>query len=282
MPTNKVWLITGCSTGFGRLLAEELLRREHTAVVATARSVDTIQDLGASAPSRCLSLPLDVTRPAQVSAAVEGALAHFGKIDVVVNNAGYGVIGAVEEVSDGELRAMFEVNVFGVVNVLNAVLPSMRAQGSGHIVNISSTAGLLAFPGSATYAATKHALEALSEGLYHELLPLGIRVSLIEPGPFRTDFAGRSIVMATRRISDYDQTAGRRRDTIREFDRNQAGDPQKGVEAIISHVEADSGALRLALGDMAYDQIRKKLEWVAKDLDEGEPIGLPTDYPVES
>lgn len=278
MPQERVWFVTGSSTGFGRIPCEELLRQGAAKVVATARQVDSVQDLAAAHPGRCLALPLDVTRPAQIEAAVKGAIAHFGHVDILVNNAGYGVIGAVEEVSDLELRAMFEVNVFGAVNVLKAALPDMRARRSGHILNISSTAGLLAFPGSATYAATKHALEALSEGLYHELKPLGIRVSLIEPGPFRTDFAGRSIVIAGERIADYEETAGKRRQTIQDFDGSQPGDPLQGIQAIIALAEQAEPALRLALGNMAYVQIREKLAWVSQDLDSGEAIGRPTDY----
>lgn len=278
MAQDKVWFVTGCSTGFGRILCEELLKDGRTKVVATARSIDSIQDLMAPHPGLALALPLDVTRPAQVQAAVDGALAHFGRIDVLVNNAGYGVIGAVEEVGEAELRAMFEVNIFGVVHVLKAVLPGMRKARSGHILNLSSMAGLLVFPGSATYASTKHALEALSEGLYHELKPLGIHVTLIEPGPFRTDFAGRSIVVAESEISDYAETAGKRRENIRQFDGSQPGDPLKGVQAMIAITEREDPPLRLALGAMAYEHIRKKLDWIRRDLEEGEPLGGPTDF----
>lgn len=282
MAKDRVWFITGCSTGFGRILCEALLAQDGPRVVATARNPGSLQDLVATHPGRCLVLPLDVTRQAQISAAVEGAIAHFGRIDVLVNNAGYGVIGAVEEVSDAELRAMYEVNVFGLIAVTQAILPEMRAQRSGQIVNLSSIAGLMALPGSCTYASTKHAVEAISEGLYHELKPLGISVTLIEPGPFRTDFAGRSIVMAERRIPDYDETAGKRRDTIREFDGSQPGDPFLGVRAMLEVLERPEPPLRFLLGKMAYDMVRNKLDWLRKDVEEGEPIGLPTDYPAES
>jgi len=228
----KVWFVTGASTGFGRILCEELLKTD-AIVVATARKVADISDLAAD-PSRCRALVCDVTDPVQVEAAIQGALEAFGRIDVLVNNAGYGLIGAVEEVSDQEVRQMFDVNVFGVMNVLRAALPSMRAQRSGHILNISSTAGLLAFAGSATYASTKHALEGLSEGLKYELDPLGIHVTLVEPGPFRTDFAGRSIAFAAKEISDYADTAGKRRVSIRDYNGKQAGDPLKAVQAMMA------------------------------------------------
>lgn len=274
----KVWYVTGCSTGFGRELCRQLLERGDY-VVATARDRDTVRGFEQSHPEQALAHAVDVTDPAQISASVHSALERFGRIDVLANNAGYGVIGAVEEVSDSELRAMFEVNVFGALGVLKTVLPSMRARRSGHILNLSSTAGLLAFPGSATYSATKHALEALSEGLAQELAPLGIHITLIEPGPFRTDFAGRSIVIAKNVIGDYDETAGKRREGIKEFDGNQPGDPELGVRAMIAITEVENPPLRLALGGPAYKQIREKLARVATDLDAWESVGKPTDYP---
>ena len=274
----KTWFVTGCSTGFGRTLCEELLKGSDN-VVATARQPSSVADLEASHPSRVRTLPLDVTDPLQCERAVAAARERFGRIDVLVNNAGYGLIGAVEEVSDKEVRKMFDVNLFGVMNVLRAALPSMRSQRSGHILNISSTAGLLAFPGSATYASTKHALEGLSEGLYYELEPLGIHVTLIEPGPFRTDFAGRSIAFAEQEIDDYRETGGKRRQAIRDYNGKQNGDPVAAVKAMIAVAEMKNPPLRLLLGNSAYDWFREKLDLLKREVDEGEPLGRPTDYP---
>jgi NAD(P)-dependent dehydrogenase (short-subunit alcohol dehydrogenase family) len=273
---SKVWFVTGCSTGFGKVLCQELLHGDDL-VVATARKVGDIEDL---AGPNSLTLSLDVTDAAQCQIAVNAALEQFGRIDVLVNNAGYGLIGAVEEVSDTEVRHMFDVNLFGVMNVLRAALPSMRSRRSGHVLNISSTAGLLAFPGSATYASTKHALEGLSEGLSYELEPLGIHVTLIEPGPFRTDFAGRSIAFAERKIEDYAETAGKRRKSIRDYNGKQTGDPLKAVQAMIKVTEMEKPPLRLPLGNSAYDWFREKLEFLKREVDEGEALGRPTDYPI--
>ena len=272
---SQVWFVTGCSSGFGRLICEELLAQGHR-VVATARKVETVSDLACDS---LLALPLDVTEPAQIAEAVAAAHARFGHIDVLVNNAGYGVIGALEEVSDGELRAMFDVNVFGAVDVMKAVLPSMRSRRSGTILNLSSIAGLTTFPGSCTYSATKHALEALSEGAAAELAPLGIRVILIEPGPFRTDFAGRSIVIAEEQMPDYDSTAGIRREGIKEFDGNQKGDPVLAVKAMISVALEEQPPMRLLLGGSAYDAAAKKSASLSEEFAQWEWLGKPTDYP---
>lgn len=274
---SKVWFVTGCSSGFGRVLCEELLRGD-ARVVVTARDPNTVEDLAKAEPGRCLALRLDVTDSTQCETAVAEAMDRFGRIDVLVNNAGYGLIGAVEEVSDAEVRQMFDVNVFGVMNVLRAALPSMRVRRSGHILNISSTAGLLAFGGSATYAATKHALEGLSEGLFYELAPLGVHVTLIEPGPFRTDFAGRSIAFAEKEIADYAETAGKRREAIRDYNGKQLGDPVKAVRAMIEVAEMERPPLRLLLGNSAYEWVREKLKFVRREVDEGEALGRPTDF----
>src|SRR5580704_16530345 len=200
---GKVWFITGASTGFGRLLAEEVLKAGGK-VVATARNLDKVSDLEAKYPQTAKALALDVTKQAQVDAAVEQTVAKFGRVDVLVNNAGYGVAGAIEEVSEAEFMPMFETNVFGLLRVTRAFLPQLRKQRSGHVLNLSSIGGLLASPGLGYYSATKFAVEAISESLAAELAPLGIRVTIIEPGPFRTDFLGRSSVVAEKRIADYD------------------------------------------------------------------------------
>ncbi|MGA7817115.1 MAG: oxidoreductase, partial [Caballeronia sp.] len=199
---SPVWFITGCSTGFGREIAQAVLARGWRAVV-TARDPDTVADLASTYPDRALPLKLDVTSPDAVAAAVAQVKSAFGRIDVLVNNAGYGYLSAVEEGEDNEVRAMFEVNFFGAVSAIKAVLPVMREQGAGHIVNITSVGGLVGNPGSGYYAATKFALEGLGEALARETAELGIKVTTVEPGPFRTDWAGRSLKQTRQSIDAY-------------------------------------------------------------------------------
>lgn len=277
---SKIWFITGASKGFGRILTEELLKRGDR-VVATARKPETLSDLVAQYGDNILALPCDVTCEPQVQAAVAAALATFGRIDVLVQNAGYGVIGAVEEVSDAEVRAMFDVNIFGVLTVLRHALPSMRAQKSGHILMISSMGGLCTYPGSATYSATKHALEALGKGLGGELAEHGIAVTNIEPGPFRTDFAGGSLVIAEHQIHDYDNSAGLRRTRIKAMDGQQAGDPIRAAHAMIALTELDNPPVHLPMGDMAYEEIYLMLDALRDEIKAHEPLGRPTDYPAD-
>lgn len=270
----KTWLITGCSTGFGRILVEELLKSGEN-VLATARNIENIRDLevlGARITT------LDVTNKTDCLTATQFALDAFGRIDVLVNNAGYGTIGAIEEVSDTEVRTMFDVNVFGVLNMLRAVLPAMRSQKYGRILNLSSLAGSVAYPGSSTYAATKHAVEALNEGLNKELSHLNIRAIAIAPGPFRTDFAGRSLVLAEKVIDDYSETAGKRRVSIRENDGKQVGDPLKAVLAMITAAEMENPPVRLPMGEMAYSEIESQLARRTSELLEFESLGRPTDF----
>src|SRR5689334_227204 len=190
--TAKIWFITGASSGLGRAFADYTVGEGHS-VVATARQVTALDGLAASAPDRVLALPLDVTRPADAEAAVAAALGRFGRIDVLINNAGYGAVGAFEETSDAELRALMETNFFGAMNVTRAVLPTLRAQKSGAIVNISSLGGQLSFPGFSAYSATKFALEGISEALAKEMAPFGVKVLIVEPGQFRTNLAGPSL-----------------------------------------------------------------------------------------
>jgi NAD(P)-dependent dehydrogenase (short-subunit alcohol dehydrogenase family) len=206
---DAVWFITGCSTGLGRALARTILEGGGRAVV-TARDARHVQDLTAGHEGRALALALDVNDPAQVAHAVKQTDATFGSLDVLVNNAGYGYLAAIEEGEDAEIRAMFETNVFGLIAMTKAALPGMRARGRGHIVNISSIGGLVGFPGSGYYNATKFAVEGLSEALAEELKPLGLGVTIVEPGPFRTDWAGRSLRKAAHAIEAYHETAGKR------------------------------------------------------------------------
>jgi NAD(P)-dependent dehydrogenase (short-subunit alcohol dehydrogenase family) len=276
--SKKVWLVTGASTGFGRELVEYLLAQGGRVVVATARKVEGLADLGTRYPERALVASMDVTDQKQVEATVDVAVKWFGRIDVLVNNAGYGMVGAVEESAEDEFRPMFETNVFGLIRVTQAVLPQMREQGSGHIVNLSSIGGLVATPGFGLYNATKFAVEGLSEALAQEVKPLGISVTIVEPGPFRTKFLGKAGGEAKAKISDYDQTSGKMRAYYTEQDGKQPGDPQKAVEAIVKAVEAKNPPLHLLLGASTIPRVKAKIEALQKDLSAWESTTLGADY----
>jgi NADP-dependent 3-hydroxy acid dehydrogenase YdfG len=275
---QKVWFITGASTGFGRLLAEEVLKSGAKAIV-TARNLDKVADLEKQYPKTALALALDVTNVGQVESAVTQAIAKFGEVDVLVNNAGYGVAGAIEEVSEEEFMPMYETNVFGLLRVTRALLPQFRKQRSGHILNLSSIGGLLASPGLGYYSSTKFAVEAISESLAAELAPLGIKVTIIEPGPFRTDFLGRSGVLAGKRIPDYDNTAGNMRKYFAENDGKQPGDPLRAVHAMMQVVESPNPPLRLLLGKSALQRLRTKLENWQKEITAWEQVTVGADFP---
>jgi NADP-dependent 3-hydroxy acid dehydrogenase YdfG len=279
MTTEKsVWFITGCSTGFGRDLVGLLLDQGYS-VVATARDVTKISDLVAGHEDRALALALDVTDQDAIGHAVKQAEAKFGRIDVLVNNAGYGYFAAIEEGEDANVRTMFDTNVFGLVDMTKAVLPGMRERHSGFVVNLSSIAGLRAFPGSGYYSATKHAVEAVSESLAQEGAPLGIKVVLIEPGPFRTDFAGRSLIRSKTVIADYDSTVHARLRMMQGYSGTQKGDPLRAAQAIIDVVAAPNPPLRLVLGQVALDGAREKLKLVAADIDAWEETTRGADFP---
>src|SRR5699024_2789983 len=224
------WLITGCSTGLGRALAEEVLKAGHRAVI-TARDSDTLADLAEAYPETALSLPLDVRYADQIHSVVDGATDHFGSIDGLVNNAGYGYRAAVEEGELDEIKQLFETNYYGAVNMINAVLPGMREHNNGMIINISSIAGQHSAPGSGFYAASKAALESTTEALQQEVSPLGIRVAIVQPGGFRTDFAGRSLRQSAEAMDVYAETAGKVRKENSNVDGNQAGDPARAAQA---------------------------------------------------
>jgi NAD(P)-dependent dehydrogenase (short-subunit alcohol dehydrogenase family) len=252
----STWLITGCSTGLGRALAEAVIAAGHNAVV-TARDVEKVADLTVGITERVLALPLDVTDPAQVTNAVNRAQEKFGGVDVLVNNAGYGYRAAVEEGDDADIRKLFETQFFGAVAMIKAVLPRMRSRRSGAIVNIS-TIGVQIMPaGSGYYAASKAALEGMSGALYAELKPLGISVTVVEPGAFRTDFAGRSLTQSSAVIDDYADTAGRRRKEHDTMHGTQPGDPGKAAKAIIAAVESDEPPAFLLLGNDALSTYRR-------------------------
>jgi NAD(P)-dependent dehydrogenase (short-subunit alcohol dehydrogenase family) len=273
-----VWFITGCSTGFGREIAQQVLNRGWRAVV-TARNPEQVRDIVAAREDATLALALDVNEKDAVTSAVQAAIEKFGVIDVLVNNAGYGYLAAIEEGEDDEVRAMFETNFFGLINMTKAVLPGMRARRKGHVVNFSSIGGLVSFSATGYYHATKYAVEGLSESLALEVAPLGIKVLIVEPGPFRTDWAGRSIKQSKTRLPDYEQTAGKRRAQTEARSGNQAGDPVRGAEAIIKAVEAKDTPLRLLLGKPALDLAYRKLEMQKANFEAWAETTLAADFP---
>lgn len=275
---SKVWFITGCSTGLGRHLAKELLQQGYK-VIVTARNMDDIKELAAKYPQTAYATTLDVTQPQQVKAAVQQALEKFGNIDVLVNNAGIGYFGAIEESEDAEVRRMFEINFFGLAAVTKEVLPIMRKQRSGHIINISSIAGSVGFPGVGMYNATKFAVTGYSESLAKELQPLGIKVTVIAPSGFRTDWAGRSANDSKIKIEDYQETAHTNQNTIRSNSGNQPGDPVRAAQAIIKIAETENPPVHLFLGNGALKGIRNKIAELTKEVDEWESTTIWTDNP---
>ncbi|MFN8627871.1 MAG: oxidoreductase [Candidatus Binatia bacterium] len=276
--TDSVWLITGCSTGLGRAIAVAALDNGYR-VVVTARDPDRVKDLAATYPAHALALPLDVTDASQVTATVAEAERVFGRIDVLVNNAGYGYLAAIEEGEESDVQAMFDTNFFGVMRMVKAVLPGMRKRGRGHIVNISSMTGLVANPAAGYYASSKFALEALTEALSKEVHPLGIRVTAIEPGAFRTDWSGRSMKESRLAIAAYANTAGARRVLIRAADGRQAGDPARAAAAVLMVVESAQPPLHLLLGRDIYEAFQAKLAGWRDTLAEWESVTLGTDFP---
>lgn len=275
---EPVWLITGCSTGFGRELATLVLERGWRAVV-TARNASQVEDFASRYGDRALVRALDVTKREQIDLVVGDARERFGRIDALVNNAGYGYLAAIEEGEDDAVRAMFETNVFGLVDAIKAVLPTMREQASGLIVNVSSIGGLVSFPATGYYHATKYAVEGLSESLALEVKPLGIDVMIVEPGPFRTNWAGPSIKQSEVRMEAYEATAGVRRQQTEARSGSQAGDPVRGAQAIIDAALADTPPLRLLLGRMALDIARKKIVTLQNDFDAWEATTVGADFP---
>lgn len=276
--STPVWLITGCSTGLGRALAERVLEHGHRAVV-TARNVEQVRDIVDAYSDAALACALDVNDAARVDAVLKQAEQRFSGIDVLVNNAGYGYLAAVEEGDDEDIRDMFETNFFSSAALMRKVIPGMRARGSGHIVNISSVGGLVGAASSGYYNATKFALEGLSEALAQEVRPLGIRVTVIEPGPFRTDWAGRSLKTARNPIAAYADTAGARRKQIAGYSGKQAGDPVRAADIIIKVVEADDPPHNLVLGKNGLERVRAKLSALMQSIDDWEDVTLSADYP---
>jgi NAD(P)-dependent dehydrogenase (short-subunit alcohol dehydrogenase family) len=273
----STWLITGCSSGLGRALAEAVIGAGHNAVV-TARNVSSVAHLSDTAPDRVLAVALDVTKPEQVASAVQQAEQRFGGVDVLVNNAGYGYRSAVEEGDDAGIRTLFETHFFGTVAMIKAVLPGMRGRRSGAIVNISSIGAQLTPVGSGYYSAAKAAIEGLSGALRGELAPLGISVTVVEPGAFRTDFAGRSLAQSATVIDDYAATAGQRRKEHDTMDGNQPGDPAKAGAAIMAAVESAEPPAFLLLGADALAAYRYIADGRATEIADWEQLTTSTDF----
>lgn len=275
---KKVWLITGCSSGFGKALALKTLEQGYNVAVC-ARNIDDVQDIIKDHSQTCIPIKLDVTKQSDIDAAVKNVIEKFGRVDVLVNNAGIGYFGAIEESEEEEIRRMFEINFFGLVNMTKSVLPIMRSQKSGHIINITSIGGLIGNPGVGFYNATKFAVDGLSESLSKETAPLGIKVIIVAPSGFRTDWAGRSANESPVRIEDYESTAGKIKKTIRDSSGNQPGDPAKAAEAIIQVVESAQPPLRLLLGAAAFKNANLKLVDLKKDYDAWEAVSVGADGP---
>ena len=272
------WLITGCSTGIGREIARAALEAGHS-VVVTARRVESITDLADEYGDRAVTVALDVTDKEQIATAGRTATDAFGGIDVLVNNAGNGYLAAIEEGEDDQVRKLFDVNYFGVVDMIKAVLPGMRARGSGHIVNISSMTGLVANPPNGYYSSTKFALEALTEALAQEVKPFGIKVTAIEPGAFRTDWAARSMWESATPIGDYDDTVGSRKTMIKEFANHLPGDPRKAADAVLMVTGLDDPPLRLLLGRDVLKAVRDKLAAFSASIDEWASVTKDVEFP---
>ncbi len=276
--SKLVWMITGTSQGFGRDLVAAALERGDS-VVATSRDPGKVTAQFPKAGERLMVTAMDLRDEAQVQSTVASAVKKFGKIDVLVNNAGYGMLGAVEEIGEEETRKVFEVNVFGLLRVTRAVVAHMRARRSGHIVNLSSIGGLVGLPGWGIYNATKFAVEGISEALALEVKPLGIGVTVVEPGPFRTDFLGGSLSMAQKQIAAYDATAGQTRKYQAENNAKQPGDPVRAAQAIVEAVTASEPPLHLLLGALAYQRANAKLDAMRGEFEKWKGLTLGADFP---
>lgn len=274
---KRVWFITGASRGIGALIAEAALA-DGNAVVAAGRNAQAIVERFGDSPA-LLPVALDVTNEAQAKAAVQATIEKFGRIDVLVNNAGFGLLGAVEESADKDVRRMYDTNVFGLLNVTRAVLPTMRAHRSGHVINISSVGGYRAAAGFGVYSSTKFAVEGITEALHAELKPLGIHATVVEPGYFRTDFLdASSLVVAPDVIDDYDETSGAVRRRAVQINHNQSGDPKKLAAAMVTLVDASNPPLRLPLGTDTLAAIAAKNAYVTQETEAWKVLSASTDF----
>jgi short-subunit dehydrogenase len=275
---SRVWFITGTSTGFGYLLAEEALKRGER-VIATARDVSKLSRLARQYPDRIHTFRLDVTNQNEITSIAQQGITAFGHVDILVNNAGYAMNGAIEEVSEDEFEPMFQTNIYGVIRVTRAFLPHFRQRRSGHIFNLSSISGLIGSSGWGFYNATKFAVEGFSEALAEEVKPLGVHVTVVEPGPFRTDFLGRSGKLARRQLPDYAATAGKAREYLKTQSGKQPGDPQKAVQAIITAANSAKPPLHLILGRVALTRFRHKLSDWHEEIAAWESVTTSVDFP---
>jgi NAD(P)-dependent dehydrogenase (short-subunit alcohol dehydrogenase family) len=273
-----VWFITGCSSGLGRALAIAALSRGDR-VIATARHVTNLEALARAYPLSCRMLALDVTRPAEVESAVAAGLAAFGTIDVLVNNAGAGLVGAVEETNDAEIARSFEVNFLGPLRLTRALLPHFRARRAGHLFFLSAAAAIANYPGFGIYGAAKRALEGAAESLAQEGRPFGLKVTIVQPGPFRTDFIGRSLTHAATTLPDYDGTRGKFARFLASAHGQQPGDPARAASAIIAAFSADRSPLRLVLGAYANDKARRTLSAAQRELEAWASTSAATEFP---
>jgi len=274
---KKVWFITGVSSGLGKQLAEEVLSQGQI-VVGTFRKQDQVEAFNNQSPGNSFGVLMDVTSTQMIIDGVKSIYDKHGKIDVVVNNAGYGVMGSIEEVSDEEVRRQFEVNVFGVLTTIREVLPQMRKQRSGHIINVTSIAGRIGSQGLGIYNASKFALEGVGEALAAELKPLNIKVTNVEPGPFRTEWAGSSATYDNTQIEDYESTVGERIRGLQGLSGNQPGDPAKAADAIYKLAQLENPPVHLPLGKIAYEVFNKVNNGLIEELAQFEDLGKECDF----
>ncbi|WP_336778709.1 oxidoreductase [Pantoea sp. USHLN256] len=275
--TTPVWFISGCSTGFGRELARQAIARGFHTVV-TARDAAKVQDL-VTGHDNAIALALDVTDQASIEQAVSAAIDKFGGVDVLVNNAGYGYQSSVEEGEEKEIRAQFDANVFGLFALTRAVLPAMRKARSGHIINITSVAGFIGFASSGYYSASKHAVEGWSDSLALETAPFGLHVTCVEPGPFRTDWAGRSLHQTPSKLPEYAETAAARMKSTSEYSGTQAGDPARAATAMIAITEHANPPRHLVMGAWGYDAVTEKLKERLTQIEAWKQTSIDTDFP---
>jgi NAD(P)-dependent dehydrogenase (short-subunit alcohol dehydrogenase family) len=274
---SKVWLITGCSSGLGRAIALQALTAGHR-VVATARSMETLHEMREAYPTTCLTLRLDVLHPAEMDEAIKAAIELWGRIDVLVNNAGYGQLGPLESIPCEEMRSLFEVNFFGAVQITQKVLPLMRAQNSGHVIFISAAAAIANYAGFSSYGASKAALESVGEALALEARSFGVKVTMVQPGPFRTNFISSSLERTAVDDPAYAGSVGKFGSVLEKMAGRQPGDPAKAAQAILAVVETSNPPLRLALGKYATDKTEKTLNSRLRDNETWKHVGLATEF----
>jgi len=276
--SDPVWFLTGCSTGFGRALAQRLIGNG-TRCVVTARSLDQVADLAETGGDKAIAVALDVNKQDQIDAAVKATTEKFGALDVLVNNAGYGFQSSIEEASEDDVRAQFDANVFGLFAMTRAVLPVMRKQKYGRILNVTSVGGLIGFAASGYYSATKHAVEGFSDALVIEAGPLGIKTTCIEPGPFRTDWAGRSLHQTETRIADYDATVGARLKQTSSYSGQQPGDPARAAEVMIKVAAMDDPPRHMVLGEFGYNAVTERMQKRLDEIKSLKDLSLSADFP---